>query len=111
MAILAGVGAFGVLGAILGGFIGGFSPEYEAKRYVGRIRSGGVLLSVHCDNAEWRLRAKQSLLHTGARGVASAIESKADFGASEKPKLRVLGGEVPRHKSFLQHAPPGSPVV
>ena len=111
MAILAGVGAFGVLGAILGGFIGGFSPEYEAKRYVGRIRSGGVLLSVHCDNADWRLRAKQSLRHTGARGVASAIESKADFGASEKPKWRVPAGEIPRHKHFLQPTPPGSPVA
>jgi len=111
MAILAGVGAFGVLGAILGGFIGGLSPEYEAKRYSGRIRSGSVLLSVHCDNADWRLRAKQSLRHTGARGVASAIESKADFGASEKPKWRVIGGEVPKHKSFLHPAPPGSPAA
>ncbi len=102
MAILAGVGAFGVVGAILGGFGGGFSPEYEAKRYVGRV---------HCDNADWRLRAKQSLRHTGARGVASAVESKADFGATEKPKWRVPAGEIPRHKHFLQPTPPGSPVA
>jgi len=111
IAILAGVGAVGVLGAVLGGFIGGLSPEYEAKRYAGRIRSGSVLLSVHCDNADWRLRAKQSLRHTGARGVASAIESKADFGASEKPKWRVPAGEAPRHKHFLQPTPPGSPAA
>jgi len=105
MAILAGIGAFSVLGAILGGLAGWFSPEYEAKRYDGRIRTGGVLLSVHCDNADWRLRAKETLRHTGARGIASAVESKADFGASEKPRLRGTGCEVPRHKSFLHGAP------
>ena len=64
MSILAGVGAFGVLGAILGALAGGLWPEYEAKRYAGRTRSAGVLLSVHCDNADWRLRAKDLLRHT-----------------------------------------------
>jgi len=98
-----------MLGAMVGALVGGFSPEYEAKRYVGRVRSGGALLSVHCDNAEWRLRAKETLRHTGARGIASAMEAKADFGASEKPKMRLPGGEVPRHKTFLQ--PPHSPLV
>jgi hypothetical protein len=108
MAILAGVGAFGLLGASLGAFVGWFSPEYEAKRYVGRIRSGGVLLSVHCDNADWRLQAKKAMRHTGARGIASAKESDADFGVSDKPKSRLFGAEAPRHKSFLQPARPDS---
>jgi hypothetical protein len=108
MAILAGVGAFGLLGAILGAFVGGLWPEYEAKRYKGRTRSSGVLLSVHCDSPDWRLRAKEALRHTGARGIASGVECKADFGASEKPRLRLLGSEVPRHKSFLQPMPPES---
>ena len=27
-------------------------PEYEAKRYEGRVTTGGVLLSVHCDASE-----------------------------------------------------------
>ena len=49
--------------------------------------------------------AKETLRHTGARGIASAVESKADFGASEKPRLRGTGCEVPRHKSFLHGAP------
>jgi hypothetical protein len=110
MVILAGVGAFGALGAVLGAFAGGLLPEYEAKRYEGRTRSGGVLLSVHCDSADWRLRAKETLRHTGARGIASAVESKADFGASEKPKLRMFGSELPRHRSFLQPADSDSPL-
>jgi hypothetical protein len=103
ISILAGVGALGLLGALLGAFFGGFSPEYEAKRYNGRIRAGSVLLSVHCDNADWRKRAKETMLRTGARGIGSAVESEADFGASVKPKSRLpITGYPNRHRSFLK---------
>ena len=104
MAVLAGMGAFTILGAILGALAGASVPEYEAKRYDGRIRSGGVLLSVHCDSADWRVRAKDALRHTGAKGIASVVESKAHFGASEKPAPRVQAGFL-RHKTFLHVAP------
>jgi hypothetical protein len=63
-------------------------PEYEAKRYEGRIKSGGILLSVHCDNDDWVKRAKQVLLQTGAEDIASAGEAKADFSSSDKPLPR-----------------------
>src|SRR5438552_15506416 len=53
IAIFAGIGALGLVGAILGAVVGAARPEYEAKRYQGRIRSGRILLSVHCDNADW----------------------------------------------------------
>ena len=53
MAALAGVGAGGVLGGITGSLIGLGIPEYEAKRYEGRIKKGGILISVHCDDANW----------------------------------------------------------
>jgi len=100
-AILMGIGAFGTLGAVIGGLLGALRPEYEAKRYEGRMRSGGVLLSVHCDNADWRVRAKNVFRNTGARGVASASESKADFGQSEKPKPRAQVNGTIRHRTFL----------
>src|SRR5712692_9912904 len=57
LAALAGVGAGGVVGGIAGALIGLGMPEYEAKRYEGRIKTGGVLLSVHCDDAPWAKRA------------------------------------------------------
>src|SRR5919108_2718230 len=44
---LAGVGAGGVTGGIIGALAGIGIPEYEAKRYEGRIRTGGILISVH----------------------------------------------------------------
>src|SRR5207302_5924251 len=51
MAALAGVGVGGTIGGITGMLIGMGIPEYEAKRYEGRIREGGILLSVHSDNS------------------------------------------------------------
>lgn len=88
VALLAGVGAGGVLGGIAGALVGTGIPEYEAKRYEGRIKEGGILLSVHCDNADWTSRAKDILQGTGGQDVASAGEAKADFAASDTPRPR-----------------------
>jgi len=49
-------------------------PEYEAKRYEGRVKNGGVLLSVHCDTSSEISRAKDLLKATGAEDIASAGE-------------------------------------
>lgn len=87
--MLAGAGAVGVAGGIVGTLIGLGIPEYEAKRYEGRVRSGGILLSIHCDDSEWVKRAKKVLEQTGAEDVASTGEASADFAASERPVSRV----------------------
>ena len=57
-------------------------PEYEAKRYEGRLKEGGVLLSVHCDTPEEITRAKEILKRTGANDIASAGEE--GVGATSK---------------------------
>jgi hypothetical protein len=64
-------------------------PEYEAKRYEGRIREGGILLSVHCDSGDWVKRAKEILTETGAQDIAGADEVKGDFANTDKPMPRV----------------------
>jgi hypothetical protein len=64
-------------------------PEYEARRYEGRIREGGILASVHCDDSHWSKRAKDILLQTGAQDVGSADEVKGDFANADKPMPRV----------------------
>jgi len=89
VAALAGIGALGIVGAILGALIGLGEPEYEAKRFRGRIKRGDALLSVHCDNADWVKRAKSLLRQTGALSIAKASESKADFSVSDRPMLRT----------------------
>jgi hypothetical protein len=52
-------------------------PEYEAKRYEGRIKEGGVLLSVHCDNSDWVGKAKDILKQAGGEDIASSGEKSA----------------------------------
>jgi hypothetical protein len=88
VAALAGVGAGGVVGGITGSLIGLAIPEYEAKRYEGRIRTGGILISVHCDDSNWTDKAKTLLDETGAEDVSSTGEARADFAASDKPLPR-----------------------
>ena len=64
---LAGLGAGGAVGGLLGALVGMGIPEYEAKRYDGHVKDGGVLLSVHCETPGEVLRAKELLKSTGAR--------------------------------------------
>jgi hypothetical protein len=74
MGALAGLGVGGAVGGLVGALVGMGIPEYEAKRYEGRLKDGGVLLSVHCDTSEEITRAKDILKRTGANDIASAGE-------------------------------------
>src|SRR3954453_5296867 len=71
MAALAGVGVGGAVGGLTGALIGMGIPEYEAKRDEGRVKEGGILLSVHCDSSDWTKKAKEILERTGAEDVSS----------------------------------------
>jgi hypothetical protein len=87
MGALAGLGAGGAVGGLIGALVGMGIPEYEAKRYEGRVKDGGVLLSVHCDTSEEIDRAKDLLEQLGAEDVSSAgeasigVERTRDTGA------------------------------
>ena len=63
-------------------------PEYEAKRYEGRVKKGGILLSVHSDNSEWTRKAKSILEGTGAEDVSSTGETKGDMQNTDRPMVR-----------------------
>jgi hypothetical protein len=89
MAALAGVGAGGAIGGITGALVGMGIPEYEAKRYEGRIKEGGILLSVHSDSSDWTKKAKEILERSGARDVSSTGEASADFSKSDRPMPRA----------------------
>lgn len=88
MGLLGGMGAGGVIGGITGALIGMGIPEYEAKRFEGRIKGGGVLLSVHCDSSDWVKRAKDILERTGATDIGSAGEASADYAKTDRPMPR-----------------------
>lgn len=88
MAALAGAGIGGTTGGVVGGLVGLGIPEYEAKRYEGRIKKGGFLLSVHSDNSDWTRKAKEILERTGAEDISSTGEASADFSKTDKPMPR-----------------------
>ena len=88
MAALAGAGVGGAVGGLTGALIGMGIPEYEAKRYEGRVKDGGILLSVHSDSSDETRRAKEILERTGAQDISSTGEVSTDKG--DKPLVREV---------------------
>jgi hypothetical protein len=84
MAGLAGLGVGGAVGGVTGALIGVGIPEFEAKRYEGRMKTGGILLSVHCDTSEEIKRAKEVVERTGGEDVSSTGESSTDTKATDR---------------------------
>src|ERR1700681_3216487 len=91
MASLAGLGVGGAVGGLVGALVGMGIPEYEAKRYEGRVKDGGVFLSVHCDSSEEVSRAKDILKETGAEDIASAGEtSVSTHGVTKETPVETV---------------------
>jgi hypothetical protein len=74
IAALAGIGVGGALGGFTGVLIGVGIPEYEAKKYEGRLLEGGILVAVHCETAEEIECAERVLKVTGAEDISSSSE-------------------------------------
>jgi hypothetical protein len=89
MAALAGAGVGGAVGGVTGALVGMGIPEFEAKRYEGRLQKGGILVSVHCDTSEEVKRSKDILQRTGAEDISSAGEASVDV------KDKTEGRDVP----------------
>lgn len=74
MGALAGLGVGAAAGGLVGALVGMGIPEFEAKRYEGLVRDGGILVSVHGDNSDWVTKAKDTLESCGAEDVSSTSE-------------------------------------
>jgi len=92
MATLAGLGVGGAVGGLAGSLIGAGIPEFEAKRYEGRLQKGGILLSVHCDTSVEIDQAKEVLERTGAEDISSTRESSADTKSGRDARTASGGG-------------------
>jgi hypothetical protein len=81
MAALSGAAVGGAVGGMTGGLVGLGIPEFEAKRYEGKVKSGNVLISVHAENSDEVERAKVIMETGGAEDITTATEpSLADRG-------------------------------
>ena len=77
MAALGGAAVGGAVGGITGALIGLGIPEYEAKRYEGKVKDGNVLISVHAEERAEISRAKEIFRDAGADDISSTGESSA----------------------------------
>ena len=77
MAALGGAAVGGAVGGITGALVGLGIPEYEAKRYEGKVRDGNVLISVHTEDSEEVKLAKEIFKQAGAEDISSTGESSA----------------------------------
>lgn len=107
MAALGG-GAIGAgVGGLTGALVGLGIPEYEAKQYEGKVKEGGILISVHSESNDETKRAKDIFKESGAHDISSTGESHSDVGTHEvsnlpgnrvvdvSPRSDLHGSEIP----------------
>jgi hypothetical protein len=94
MGALAGMGVGGAVGGFTGALIGMGIPEYEAKRYEGRLKKGGILFSVHCSTSDEVKRARGIVERTGGEDISSTSESSSTSKKTDREVPRKAGGSV-----------------
>jgi hypothetical protein len=75
MAALSGAAVGGTLGGLTGALVGMGIPEFEAKKYEGKVRTGSCLISVHTEDSDEVKRAKVIYDHSGAKDISTSGES------------------------------------
>jgi hypothetical protein len=75
MAALAGAAGGAAVGGLTGALIGMGIPEYEAKRYEGKVKDGNILMSVHTDDSKERERAREIFVKGGAEDISYTGEA------------------------------------
>jgi hypothetical protein len=76
LAALSGAALGAAVGGLTGALVGMGIPEYEAKRYEGKLREGNILISVHTEDSDERDRAREIFENTGAEDVRTGGEKK-----------------------------------
>jgi hypothetical protein len=97
MGALSGLGVGAAAGGLVGALVGMGLPEYEAKRYEGRVKDGGILMSVHCDDSDWVGRAKELLERSGAEDISSAGEKAASTHGVETRRATSGGTDYEKY--------------
>lgn len=85
LAALSGAAIGAAVGGIAGALIGLGVPEFEAKRYEGKIREGNILMSVHCEN-EVAVRTVRSIFERAdAEDIATGAEAPVKKISGREP--------------------------
>lgn len=84
MATLSGAAAGAAVGSVVGALVGMGIPEFEAKKYEGKLRSGNILIAVHVDSGDEQNRAKEILKRENAHDVSSTTEASVPKHAERR---------------------------
>jgi hypothetical protein len=82
MAALSGAAVGGAVGGLTGALIGMGIPEFEAKKYEGKVKSGSSLISVHSEDGDETKRAKEIFESAGAADITTAGETAVPSSAT-----------------------------
>ena len=74
LAALSGAAIGGTVGGVAGALIGMGIPEFEAKRFEGKVKGGNALVSVHSDDSSKTAAAKKIFQQAGAEDISSSKE-------------------------------------
>ena len=77
MAALSGAAAGATTGGIIGALVGLGIPEYEAKVYEEKLKSGNYLIAVHANNGDQAGRVREVFKEEGAEDISSTSEADA----------------------------------
>ncbi len=78
MGALSGAAVGGATGGLSGALIGLGIPEYEAKRYEGKIKGGSALISVHTASGEAIDQAKEIFEQAHAEDISTTEEASVN---------------------------------
>jgi hypothetical protein len=76
MAALGGAAVGTATGGITGMLVGYGMPEYEAKRYEGKVKAGNILISIHTEDGKEVGLAKDIFKRNGAEDISYTGEAK-----------------------------------
>jgi hypothetical protein len=86
LSALSGIGVGATVGGTAGALFGYGIPEFEARRFEGKVVGGGILVSVHVRGREERRGAYAVFQRHGGEDIAVADEARADFPVLEEPR-------------------------
>jgi hypothetical protein len=75
LAALSGAAVGGLAGGVTGALVGLGIPEYEAQKYEGRLRQGGILLAVHSNDSDELSRIHDVFAAEGAEDISTGNEA------------------------------------
>jgi hypothetical protein len=108
---LSGAAVGAAVGEIAGSLVGMGIPEYEARRYEGKVKDGNILISVHAEGGDEAVAARKIFTALGAEDIATANEVEPEPGWSKPHRPTPLRRWIMQHRAHRRHESPSTPAL